>query len=278
MTETYRKWGRSVRREGEHLVRVDEAGEAIEEGAVFRTRAIEETIDLATPDPEFVDATAREIRSMIQKPLMVERLFVSEAAIAHSCERTRWTESPRRIHLSIARPPIRALIDVAQFQLDPLRQIAAALIRAGDEREPPRRIRLAEHVGAALLPHIRVEKLQSAGAHDGYGRPIREWRITSDRPPNWFRPSYRIRPRRAWFHQRVDAFGEMDLDAPVAIALLAPIGEGAIRVLCAERNRVYPTTVPIRGVAAARATETWYPYGAGAFGAELMLVSTTLDG
>ena len=38
MSEVYRKWGRSVRREGARLVRVDEAGEAVAQTRHFLWR------------------------------------------------------------------------------------------------------------------------------------------------------------------------------------------------------------------------------------------------
>ena len=179
MTERYRKWGRSVRREGDRLVKVDEAGEATDDRGLFRTRAIEETVDLPQPDAKSVDAAARKIESIIKPPLVVERLFLSEGIVAHECDGIRWNETPRRVHISIARPPIRALIDLAEFQFELVDSIANALLRAGEERAAPRRIRLAEHVGAALLPSAKFDKSQSAAPYDGKGRPIAERRARS---------------------------------------------------------------------------------------------------
>ena len=251
MSELYRKWGRSVRREGSRLVRVDEAGEAMENRTTFRTQPIEDMLELEAPDAEAVQAAAREIESIVKPPLIVERLFVSEGSIAHECDGVRWSETLRRVHVAIARPPIRALVDLAEFQFDAVKRIASALLRAGGERDAPKRIRLAENV-------------------DGKGQQVIERRVENEEPPNWFRPSYRMRPRRAWFHLRAAPFGRIDDAVPEGIALLAPIGERFISVLCIDGNRVFPTTVPIRRIAAARATETWFPYGAGAFGAELM--------
>jgi hypothetical protein len=268
VSETYRKWGRSVRREGARLVRVDEAGEA-EEGNIFRTQPIEEAADLAAPDADAVEAAAAAIEAIVRPPLALERLFVSEANVIHEFEELRWSERLRRVHVAIARPPIRTLIDLADFRFDVIQRIAAALARAGGEREAPKRVRVAGHVGAALLPLLRIEKMQSAAPHDGKGSPIERQRVRGQ-PPNWFRPSYRLRPRRAWFHLRAESFGEID-GAPEAIALLAPPGEHAIHVLCVDGDRVFPTVIAGRPPLAARATGTWYPYGAGAFGTELML-------
>ena len=270
MTELYRKWGRSLRREGARVVRVDEAGEAAEDRGVFRTRPIGDSLDLAAPDAQSVDAAAREIELIVKPPLFIERLFISEANVAHECNGIRWSETLRRVHVAIARPPIRALLDLADFRFDIVQRIASALLRAGGEREAPRRIRVAENVGAALLPLLAIEKMQTPAAHDGKGQPIEARKVTGDDPPNWFRPSYRIRPRPSWFHLRAERLGRIDEDGPQAIALLAPVGEHTIGVLCIDGNRVFPAVVQLRPVTAARSGDTWYPYGAGAFGSELM--------
>ena len=270
MSELYRKWGRSLRREGRRIVRVDEAGEAHDDRGVFRTKPITEPLDLAAPDAASVDAAAREIESIVKPPLVIERLFISEANVAHECNGVRWRETLRRVHIAIARPPIRALVDFADFRLEIVERVAAALVRAGGEREAPKRIRTSENVGAALLPLLPIAKSQSAAAHDGKGLPIERQTVDGSSPPNWFRPSYRIRPRRAWFHLRADAFGSIDEGMPHAVALLAPVGDRSLGILCVDGNRVFPAMVPMRTVLAARSGEIWYPYGAGAFSTELM--------
>jgi hypothetical protein len=270
VTELYRKWGRSVRREGARLVRLDEAGEAGRDAGLFRTRPVAEASDLDAPDADAVDAAAREIESIVSAPLVLERLFVSDANIAHECGGIRWTERVRRVHVAIARPPVRALVDLADFHFDVVRRIAEALRRAGGERDAPKRIRLAAHVGASLLPILDLPKTQKPAPHDGKGLPIESRRVDAGEPPNWFRPSYRLRPRRAWFHLRVETFGRIDEDAPEAIALLAPVGERMIGVLCADGGRIYPATIVLDRVLASRPSDVWYPYGAGAFGAELL--------
>jgi hypothetical protein len=270
VTGVYRKWGRSVRRDGARVVRVDEAGEAHESASEFRTRPIDERIDLAAPNADAVDDAAREIESILVPPLMIERLFVSEANVVHECNGVRWNETLRRVHVAIARPPIRALVDLAEFRFDVVQRVAAALVRVGGEREAPKRMRLAENAGAALLPLLPIGKSQTAAPYDGRGLPIAAQKVEGDDPRNSFRPSYRLRPRRAWFHLRAAPFGRIDEDAPQAIALRAPVGERTIRVLCVDGNRVYPVALAVGRVLAARASESWYPYGAGAFGTELM--------
>jgi hypothetical protein len=270
MSEVYRKWGRSVRREDAHLVMVDEAGEAIEAGGVFRTRALGEAVDLPAPDAEAVEAAAREIESIVAPPLSIERILVSEGSVRHQFGDRGWNDTARRVHVSIARLPLRVIFDFAEFRFETLRRGVAALARAGKERKAPKRIRLAEHVGAAMLAFAPVARMQSAAPHDGKGESIPE-QLAVHEPPNWFRPSYRVRPRRTWFHLRVAPFGVVENDLPEAVALLAPVSRRELRVLCVEGRAVYPTTIPMRPIIAARPTSTWYPYGAGAFGAELML-------
>ncbi len=273
------------------MIWVDEAGEAVEENGVFRVRTLEETVDLPRPDAQNVELAAGEIATLIEPPVTIERLLVSEGITEHevlpvagsplpdiitgnrqpATGNICWRETSRRIHLSIARPPLRALVDLAEFRTDEIGQIANALQRVGPERDAPRRMRLAEHVGAAVLPFAVVEKFQSAAPHDGKGRLIEERRVTGNVPPNWFRPSYRLRPQRAWFHLRVAPMGEIDRDLPEAVALLAPMEERTVRVLCVDRRNVYPTTIGFGRILGARPISTWYPYGAGSFGAEMML-------
>ena len=127
---------------------------------------------------------------------------------------------------------------------------------------------LAPNVAAALLPML-PDVVQTAGGTDGYGNPVLaakgEW-------PSFFRPSYRFRPVRMPHNLRVDReTGDIDPGLPRAIALLAPPDRMALRVLVADRERVYPSTVRVTAVAAVGPARQWYPYGAGSFGAEMML-------
>jgi hypothetical protein len=121
------------------------------------------------------------------------------------------------------------------------------------------------------LPSLDIPVFQTAAAHDGKGHPIAESRVTSGVPPNWFRPSYRLRPRRAWFHLQAAPSGTIEETLPEAVALLAPVDGRRVRVLCVDGQDIYPATIDVTRVLAARPTSTWYPYSAGSFGAELML-------
>lgn len=282
MSVRYRKWGRSLRYEGEHRIFVDEAGEAIESDGAFHASSLEEAPDLPLADAAAIDEVVQTVESMVVRPLFIERMILSDGIVEHEVSSVsgnrqpaignlRWREHSRRMHLSIARPPLRALLDLAEFDIAPVRPVIEALRRAGPERRAPRRVRLAEHVGAALLSSLDISKLQSAAPHDGNGQPIEERPVTRGTPPNWYRPTYRLPPRRAWFHLRAVPAGAIDAAVPVAVALLAPVQKRHIRVLCVEDGAVYPATIEVKRVFAARPAETWYPYGAGAFGAEIMI-------
>jgi len=63
---------------------------------------------------------------------------------------------------------------------------------------------------------------------------------------------------------------EIESDRPVAVALLAPVSS-VLRVLIDDGKRAYPSTVRIARIDAVSNERTWYPYGAGSFGAEMML-------
>jgi len=114
-----------------------------------------------------------------------------------------------------------------------------------------------------------VRLVQTEGGVDGYGHPIVE--AESDWP-NAYRPSYRMRPVRMPHNLRLEC-GDTAIDehAPRAIALLAPISDLTIRVLVDDERRVYPATVPVDRISAVATERIWYPYGAGSFGAAMML-------
>jgi hypothetical protein len=63
----------------------------------------------------------------------------------------------------------------------------------------------------------------------------------------------------------------IDRDIPEAIALLAPVSGLILRVLVVDRRRAYPATIRVTRIDAVAGERTWYPYGAGAFGSEIML-------
>jgi hypothetical protein len=111
--------------------------------------------------------------------------------------------------------------------------------------------------------------VQTAGGVDGYGNPIVE---ADGNWPNVYRPSYRVRPVRMPLNLRIECDRTaIDETAPRAIALLAPLDGTTLRVLIRDGDRVYPATVRVTRVRAVARERTWYPYGGGSFGAEMML-------
>lgn len=264
----YRKHGRVVRRENDVLIRIDEAGEAYERDGCFHAAPIDATVDL----PPLDAAEVERVAGAIDGP--VERLIVSEGIAAHAFGDNEWTDRTRRVHLALVNRAkhLRALLDFGDFDLDDVSPVAEALARAEGERDAPKRVRLAPNVAAALLPSLGG--IQTALGVDGNGIPIEERAATPPHPNVW-RPSYRLRPKAMPFHLRAEPTGEIDHDLPEAIALLAPVDGLTVRVLCRDRARVFATTFVVRRVVAAGEPMRWFPYGAGAFGAEMVVATAT---
>ncbi|HEX6159019.1 MAG TPA: hypothetical protein VF111_02565 [Thermoanaerobaculia bacterium] len=286
MSEIYRKRGRVVRWENGVIVRVGESGIAIEEGGVFRcepdpkeSRPREVWAYSPPPFPgdegwagsphhTGVSRIAARIREIVA-PHAIERLIVAEGEAEHDCDGRRWSERSERIHLALVHR-FRVLVDQASFDLREIEGIARALDRLGEGTEP-RRLRLAPNVAAALASQIGTH--QRAGGIDGKGFPVVE------RPGgNWYRPSYRVPPLRMPMHLQLrcesDALRcESDAleEAPRAIALLAPPHGPILSVLLDDGARAWPATIRAGKVRAAGGDLTFYPYGAGSFGAEMML-------
>jgi hypothetical protein len=274
VTGIYRKRGRVVRYEHGHVIRSVESGEAVDDGQLFRAYPVS-----APPLSEFQSECAgvvAQIESLIEAPLAIERLIVSHGIAEHECGDIRWSEETKRIHVAIAHRSLRVLIDLADFDLGDVRRAVDVLSRVTAERAAPQRVRLAPNVAAALLPSLVgtdvVELWQSSAEHDGKGLPVIEQRLTSAPWPNWFRPSYRTRPLRMPLHLRaVAASDNINYSAPEAVALLAPVAGNVMHVLCVDGEDVFPATIVVERVLAARATNQWYPYGGGSFGAEMLV-------
>ena len=274
MKETYRKRGTSVRWENGTLVRVTESGEAIEENGVFRAAPAS---GRSRAGDRLEAGAARElaerVEGLIPKTVRIERLISTHGIAEHECNGKTWTEETQRIHLSLVRGRIRALVD----HVDDVQTVAEALARCDDDtdRPTPALLRLAPAVTAALLPSLvglappNVELWQTAGGIDGKGNAIEE---TRGPWTNWYRPSYRIRPVRMPLNLRLDCeVQEIDRDRPVAVAILAPVEGLLLRVLIDDGERCWPATVRVTRIDAVGPPVRWYPYGGGSFGAEMML-------
>lgn len=276
MIEVYRKRGRVTRYEHGYVIRSVEAGEAVDDGFVFRAYPGASPLDPLPASRSEGDEVVRRIESLVAAPLVIERLIVSEGLAEHECGEIRWTEETKRVHVAIAHGELRVIVDLADFDLQDVRRAIDALARVTDERDAPARVRLAPNVAAALLPSLIgtnvVELWQSAAEHDGKGLPVIEQRLTSAPWPNWYRPSYRTRPVRMPLHLRAVAPSDnIDRSAPEAVALLAPVAGNVLRVLCVDGNVVFRATIAVERVLAVRPVDRWYPYGGGSFGAEMLV-------
>jgi hypothetical protein len=167
------------------------------------------------------------------------------------------------MHVALIGGGHRAILDLAEFDFDLVRRVADILARGGGEREAPERIRLAPHVTAALLPSLigAIDIDQAPAPHDGRGNAIVETRVEG-KPPNVWRPSYRVRPVAMWHNLRARPFGVIDRDAVEAVALLSG------RLLLEDGTHC---ALRIERVLAVGEPQRWYPIGAGSFGAEMML-------
>jgi len=280
----YRKRGSVVRWENGTLVRVAESGVAIEKEELFECHP-EASGDVPRFDESRVIATAEAVRAAVGN-VAIERLIVIEGIADHECDGDEgclirsWTEHTQRIHLSLTRARTRAILDLGSFAMNDVVRVANVLARAEDvERKAPARLRLAPNVTAALLPSLigiappNVRLLQTAGGVDGCGEPIVE---ASEDWPNRYRPSYRVRPVRMPLQLRLECdVTEIDAGRPVAVALLAPVSvvnrELVLQVLIDDRDRAFRSTVRVARIDAVSDERTWYPYGGGSFGAEMML-------
>lgn len=278
MPEIYRKEGRIVRYENGRVIFVREAGEAVEDGLLFRCAPSGAGVTLPELSDERVRAAAAEIERLAAPHVRIERLLVTEGSAAHTFAGKRWEEQTFRIHAALVSGTTRVIIDLGDDDLADLREIVEALPRVSAPREAPQRIRLRPAVGAALLPSLagiappNVTLSQTAGGFDGKGGAIAEQTLTAPPWPNWYRPSYRVRPVRMPMNLRLTAPVEPDeTEMPRAIALLEPPDGLTLRVLCVDGREVFPAVVHVTRIESVSAASRWYPYAAGSFGAEMVL-------
>jgi hypothetical protein len=268
----YRKRGQTLRLENGTRIRITESGVASEEGDLFSCHPEPSGAEEHEPFEELVLPPL----NIDVTPASIERLIASRGMAQHRFGDREWSERSDRLHVALTHGQHRALIDQATFDMSHVQRVAHALARAETAAQPqPPRLRLAPNVTAALLPSLvglappNVRVLQSAGGIDGKGNDIveaaRDW-------PNWYRPSYRIRPVRVPLNLRLECtVTEVDPARPLAIALLAPVAGLTLQVLVEDGDRVYPCSVRVTRIDAVAEERTWYPYGAGSFGAEMML-------
>jgi hypothetical protein len=269
----YRKQGIVERWEHGTHIDVRESGVAMENGHLFECHP--EPRGPAGRAEGNLPAVAAQIKSLVPDGIAIERLILTQGVAHHECDGTTWREETRRVHLSLVRNETRALLDLASFDLEHIGRVAQTLTRLTSERAHGSGLRLAPNVTAALIPSLiglappNVRLIQTAGGLDGKGRPIVE--ATGDWP-NWYRPSYRSRPVRMPLNVRMECgVTAIEGDRPIAVALLAPVHGPSVRVLIDDGRLAWPATVRITRIDAVADERTWYPYGGGSFGAEMML-------
>jgi hypothetical protein len=200
-----------VRWENGTLVRVEEAGEAREDGDVFTAQPIADRVALPEVDAAWVVETARAIGE-------AERVIVVAGFAIHEYGKVRWQEETRRVHVALTRKPWRVFVDDVDVAT-----VRDALARCEGEKD-------FEH----LIRSPQFEQLP--GGLDGYGRPIEHRRVDGE-PPNFYRPSYRVRPVRRWMNVRAIPSGTAQ-GAPKVLALV----DGG-KALVDDNGRVFVTVL-----------------------------------
>jgi hypothetical protein len=278
MAEIYRKRGSVIRYENGLLVRVREAGEAVEEDGRFRCAPSVGAALLPDLPTEAVAAAADSIRAGAGES-SIERVLIIDGIAEHEFGGRRWEERIRRIHVALVSSSLRVLIDQATFDCEDIVAIAASLARAGRPRPAPPRVRLAPRVAAALIGNLgprlsspplpvncRIE--QRPGGLDGKGLDIAA--ASGPHWPNWYRPSYRVRPQRQPMNVALRCnTGPIDGSLPRAIALLAPPDGATLHVLCEHGDEVFPTRLRVTGIDAVAHEVWWHPVGAGVWTGEV---------
>jgi hypothetical protein len=279
----YRKRGRVLRWENGIVVRVSESGLARESGALFECRPAPFDEPEQRGGEELDERSFASTASAIAKSIdsvdgvAIERLIVTHGVAEHAYGDRRWRDSARRVHVSVVRGRMRALLDLGAFDDGAIVNVARVLARSGAAARPaPPRMRMAPNVVAALLPSLaaiapraEVRLVQTAGGIDGRGGSVVEAESVW---PNWYRPSYRVRPVRAPLNLRIECLvTDVDRSLPVAVALLGPVDLQALPLLIDDGERPFPATLRLGRIEAVATAKEWYPYGAGSFGAEMML-------
>ena len=272
----YRKRGSIARYENGALVLAREEGEARVESERFRCAPIDAE-PLPQVDPAGVHDVVRRVEDAVRAPLSIERLIVIDGMAEHQTVSRTWSDVSRRVHLSIAHGARRVLVDEGSFDFV-LDDVVEALPRIGSERPCPPRIRVAPRVMAALTPSLltavppNLEIEQVAGGHDGVGNPV--LRSVAPDWPNVYRPSYRVRPRRAPMNVAVRcAVTEVEKGLPRAVALLAPVHGLTMRILCVDGAAVFPATARAVRIDAVASPARWFPFDGGVWAGEAEIVT-----
>ncbi|MEO8217884.1 MAG: hypothetical protein ABI718_12455 [Acidobacteriota bacterium] len=311
----YLKHGRSFRSEsasgGPATIELSEHGFALEDDGLFSCGSLESDSAIVEPDRSAAVAIAAAVSAPLPPNVLVERRVVVSGSAQHAiesdepiCQSRTWTENFVRVHLSLMnrRHRLRSMIDLgagapSQIPLEHVPRIARAMADwNGEHRSTPGgvSVTLPPDISAALLVHLAVFPSLRSGLgltqsnhnvfrFDGYGTLIEEHPLSDDFPPNFFRPSFRSRPTRVWFHIDTVAensnLGAWDYRAE---ALLGPIRSGngriALGLLCrALDEAVFAVEIDLdadgwlRAISGTSSERTWFPFAAGSWGRTLLV-------
>jgi hypothetical protein len=174
---------------------------------------------------EPVEAIEDGIRSLIPRGAQVERLEILLGTSHHVLGQSEWSEAHSRLFLACIEPRTRSRIEILRGGATPaeldLRGIAASL-RSWDRRGPRRsseEVELGAPVTAALAAHFaagagippEVPLLQEPHPSfplDGNGERVQRFNASGTRRGDWpnvDRPSYRVPPRPAILHARLES-------------------------------------------------------------------------
>ena len=311
----YFKTGRSLRIERTAAVRsaieLHETGFALEEDELFSCGPVSAAGDLIdNPQADHAADLETSIGSVFPANVGIERLVLVAGSTTHSIQSSpegnpsaTWRELFVRLHLSMTNRArrIRTVIDLggssaSQIDLADIRRIVSAVGDYSGERRslPPGAIlEIAPHITAALLAHPTLPAAPPVTIHqsphdqfrfDGYGKPIEEVVIDSSAlAPNFFRPSYRARPVRGWFHVDLRYENESEQTADFsAEAVIGPLGPERGRIvlalLCRDSDgSVFATQLELpadawtSSITFASSERRWFPYAAGTWGRSLRI-------
>ena len=205
-----------VRYENGIFISVSEAGEAFEQDGVFQARPAREVpaqTGVSVPHSALADLESMSMwhrHSCLCGPAGSSASSPPPASRRTKSNGSKWTEESRRVHISLVNPPLRALIDLASFDIEIVthdRRRACARRRGARRAEthPSRAERFRRRSSRRSSASWRWSR--RGGGFDGRGQPIETRAVTHDAPPNWYRPGYAVRPVRAWMNIRALPFG-----------------------------------------------------------------------
>jgi hypothetical protein len=257
---------------------------------------------------EPVEAIEDGIRSMIPRGAQLERLEILLGTSHHALGDTEWSEAHSRIFLACFDPRTRSRIEILRGGATPaevdLRGIAASLRswhRPGDARRSET-VELGGPVTATLAAHFaamgsvppEVPLLQEPHPSfplDGNGERIQRFDAAGSKRANWpnvDRPSYRVPPRPAILHARLESTAGDS--APAELRAVEPLGNVRFRAGAVELDALVEggggsfranLRIPLssfENLGRVEDTIRWFPAGAGAWGEALVVRNVEVAG